>query len=497
MSFAFSQLPTELQIIVLHRVDSLFDRLNFRLVSTWTNTLVLEPCFWSVLSHKARPHHNTILSNRNPHRGGLSIGPHHHPHHRFSLAAALLQPQSDSHFQLHTPYPSASSSSALSHDIGLLPSLTIGTNLPRAFTTSTTTTTPTVAYSPSLASWYSRTETSSTIASSVVPFTTSTEASFLSFVSTLLRRPETAEGIQELLVEGWESEPFLDQLLLLLTKYSFDHLSKLTVRTNALECFPASPSLNNDSTSTGGPLTKSVATCIQLTHLDLKNCQHLYDLSGFYPWMPHLQEINLEGCVELAHIVPPPIPALPSTTEISSNQQQPTLVQPLQSLRKLNLTHTKIGDRELIRLLAQCPQLYELRLDQCYSLTPESISAIGRGQLQSQSQSHQTWPPEQQQHATSEGNSGLTLASSTTNISSLGTSNGSYLTVLSLNNCYDLTDESIRTLAGCRHLDLLFIRGLRRVREDTLDWLHSQGVPLRKALGPLGMWRHWHNDILS
>jgi hypothetical protein len=63
---------------------------------------------------------------------------------------------------------------------------------------------------------------------------------------------------------------------------------------------------------------------------------------------------------------------------------------------------------------------------------------------------------------------------------------------LSLKNCYDLTDEGIRSLVGCRHLEWLVIRGIRQVNEDTAEWLHSQGVPLRTLLSPLGRWRYWH-----
>ena len=495
MHFAFAQLPTEIQILVLHNLAAQADRLNFRLVASAANTLVLEPCFWPVLALLARPHHTTTSSSTNAGQANRPL----------SLAAALLHRHSDSHLRLR--------SHAL--DTGLSSSLTIAANLPSNSRTTTVAAraeggpmTSSSSLSPQTMAALMTTSIATGSKKRSAEECKSKEDSFLAFVSALAKRSRSAEGVQELSIEGWVSEASLDQLLHLLTLHPFDHLKRLNLHTNALFGFPTP--IDANASLTGGSLA-SLHVCSKLTILDLKNCQHLHDLSGFYPWMPHLEEINLEGCLELVHIAPSQLDSTMTTSIAGESQSSlpplpPAQQQPLRSLRKLNLTHTKIGDEDLIWLLEQCPQLHELRLDQCYSLTPESISAIaGRGRpLHPQLGPTAAGVQLQSFHATAVSAAvaadaaGVLLdlpsqSLQTKHASSVASSPADpRLAILSLNNCYDLTDESIRSLVGCRHLDLLLIRGLRTVREDTLEWLHSQGVPLRKALSPLGMWRHWH-----
>ncbi|GJJ68535.1 hypothetical protein EMPS_00881 [Entomortierella parvispora] len=512
MSFAFAQLPPEIQILVLHRLDSQTERLNFRLVSSAANTLVLEPCFWPVLALLARPHHTTFSNN--------AAG---QPHRPLSLAAALLQHHSDSFLRLRSQQP-------LDDGLSSSSSLTIAANLPNSSSHTAAGATARAEGGPMITASSSSLSPQSLAASmttdpkkkSTTEACKSKEDSFLAFVSTLAKRSRSVEGVQELSIEGWKSEASLDQLLRLLILHPFEHLQRLNLHTNALSGLPT---LHNVPNAPEASLASaSLHICSKLTILDLKNCQQLHDLSGFYSWMPNLEEINLEGCLELVHIAPSPPDLKSAMTATSkaggSESSWPPLPssspqqQPLHSLRKLNLTHTKVGDEDLIWLLEQCPQLQELRLDQCYSLTPESISAIaGRGrplhpqpepaaaaagvQLPSFHATATTaamattisanpagGDPDLQDSSLQTSHTGSRLAASS--------SSDPQLALLSLNNCYDLTDESIRSLVGCRHLDLLLIRGLRTVREDTLEWLHSQGVPLRKALSPLGKWRHWH-----
>ncbi|KAF9950904.1 hypothetical protein BGZ72_007494 [Mortierella alpina] len=172
-------------------------------------------------------------------------------------------------------------------------------------------------------------------------------------------------------------------------------------------------------------------------------------------------------------------------------------------LNSVTLINTNVNDKELVELLKMSPDLEELRLDQCYRLTAASLVAIGQGpsgvQHPQETPQAGTHPPgelplhvDTAQHSTLIPQAGAGASESAATPSKITPSTFCpKLKVLSLRNCYDLADEGVRALAGCRQLEFLIIRGLRHVDEGTVDWLHSQGVPLRRALSPLGHWRHW------
>ncbi|KAF9402518.1 hypothetical protein BGZ94_004890, partial [Podila epigama] len=373
--------------------------------------------------------------------------------------------------------------------------------------------------------------------------------SFQSFVAQLAEHPHAASGVHQVTIEGWSNsdsgnnskdnrkdnerrwsmEGLLNELLKL------THLQELIVRQSGLRRlvpthnFTKSPSLTTPS------------SWLLLTRLDLRDCLELKDVSGIHDTMPQLQDLSLEGCMGLCDFRP--------LAEVGQGQGQGQghgqgrrLLAPLK-LKKLNLSRTKVGDQDLVRILRRSLHLEELRLDQCYDLTVASLVVIGQGQVsdpttflqeprlpqESEQQLQGSQEPQQIQHSQetqlpqqqeqqqvfqleervedAQHHPGPSLTLSTATYLSLPSSaqsmllrNGTMrsspyvpeLKVLSVKNCCDFTDEGIRALVGCRQLELLIIRGLRSVDDHTIEWLHSQGVPLRRVLSPLGKWRYWH-----
>ncbi|KAF9200535.1 hypothetical protein BGZ49_009214 [Haplosporangium sp. Z 27] len=278
------------------------------------------------------------------------------------------------------------------------------------------------------------------------------EKSFNSFISRLSTLERTANGIHTILIEDWEGDDTMAAFWRNLVKFS--SLKELSIKHSALKSIHP------------GALFESSKPWQHLTRFDVRACSNLCDISGILQQMPHLHDLCLEGCRNLLDFSP--------LAPFGRNELP---------YEKINLANTKIHDPELIELLKRSPHLQELRLEQCYQLTATSVEAIGYGS----------------------GKSKVELSDDVNEIQidvdpildhsilqpTLLRSYCPNLRVLSLKECSDLEDETIRALAGCQQLEFLIIRGLRRVNEETLDWLHSQGVPLRKALSPLGRWRYW------
>ncbi|KAI7818175.1 hypothetical protein BC939DRAFT_463880 [Gamsiella multidivaricata] len=302
------------------------------------------------------------------------------------------------------------------------------------------------------------------------PSWSSIEDSFLMFISRLSSRARAAHGIHRISVEDWEGEATMAPLWIAFQ--AFDTLTDLSIRNSVLkELKPAT--LSSD-------VCAPACYWEQLTRLDLTGCRQLCNLSGILQWMPHLQDLSLVECSELLDFTPL---TRPGPTDDSNRDLE---------YRRINLTQTKIHDAELIELLKRSPHLQELRLDQCYELTDASIVTIGRGSQESAA-STLTSIPEGPIAGKSQADADM-MVNDQDQDQSKTVSTSSYcpaLKVLSLKNCYDLGEEGVRALAGCRQLELLIVRGLRGVNEQTIEWLHAQGVPLRKALSPLGQWRHW------
>lgn len=547
-----TSLPTEL---ILHVLSSLPlpILLAFRLVSTWANTLVLEPVFWHRLefskqllfkvgggagsSAQQLQHRRTSFGLGGGGGGGAalpggtrtgtgreSVFQHSSDAnlivHRQSLAATLLSPTSS--------WVEDTRAVAGLNAGGTGPSVTISANIPRSIhqqhhqrdTLSASSTSPTAIQQLSKHSPWTKIETS-----------------YLSFLTRLAQNPRTAYGVRTIVLEDWEGTESVQVLWRTLS--AFSKLQTLVVRNSVLRHlrFHQSNDCNIDKDD-------RATTWPELQELDFQDCVQLKDLEGIQVWLPHLQDLSLAGCTALDDLSP-----LTLTRPLLSSSPTSSTVQPL-ALKKASFIHTRIQDEELIALLRRSPELEELRLDQCYGLTVRALEAIAFGDQSPVSfgdgvegqgaeaggalgvagqapmattmgQGAQVAPPYHVPTATAHNinnNAGSShtlagpsqslhpLLTSTTSSSSASTSTtltssyfnqqtGSYvphLRKLSLKNCYDFTDEGIRSLVGCRHLEWLVIRGIRQVNEDTAEWLHSQGVPLRKLLSPLGRWRHWH-----
>ncbi|KAH7059169.1 hypothetical protein BKA57DRAFT_444175 [Linnemannia elongata] len=563
-----TSLPTELILQVLSSLP-LPILLSFRLVSSWTNTLVLEPVFWHRLefskqllfkvgggvgsSAKQLQLRRTSFGLSGGGGGGGAALPGGTGAGAGSRES-VFQHNSDANLIVHRQSLAAtllSSTSSWVEDTravagldpgGAGPSVAISANIPRSIqqqqqqqhkwdnlSTSPTATQQLPKHSP----W------------------TKIEASFLSFLIRLALNPRTAHGVRAILLEDWEGVESVQVLWTTLS--AFSKVQTLVVRNSALRHLRLYPSNDYTIDKDDGATT----TWPELQELDFQDCVQLKDLEGIQAWLPHLQDFSLAGCTALDDFSP-----LTLTRPLLSSSPTPSTVQVL-ALKKASFIHTRIQDEELIALLRRSPELEELRLDQCYGLTVKALKAIAFGDQSPVSfgdgvegqgagagdivgiagqapmatmmvQEAQVAPPYHIPTATATANnddnnntgsphtlagpsqslepiltSATTSSSSSFSSSSASTSTtlplphpqppnqqtGSYvphLRKLSLKNCYDFTDEGIRSLVGCRHLEWLVIRGIRQVNEDTAEWLHSQGVPLRKLLSPLGRWRHWH-----
>ncbi|KAG0088647.1 hypothetical protein BGZ93_004927 [Podila epicladia] len=501
--FPFERLPIEIQLQVVQAIASEKDLLQFRLVSSLTNALVLEPVFWQTLQFSKQRYfksgstassssYSTVsksdFKRKSVHQPSLFHSAlegypqmhqhqhqyHHHPQtshlqpafvhssdanlivHRQSFAASLLGGGSyhqnifssglggiSSEEEAMIPMTSSSSSSSSSRSSNQLSkSLPTGVSI--------------MSTSGTICAWAKK------------------EISFLAFLTRLTNTTRiTAQGIQRVTIDDWEGETTVGNLWDSLLK--MEQLQELSIRHSVLKLLQPSPGLTLSATSHGHYNSPPPPSWQQLTLLDLRDCLQLKDLSGINMLMPNLLEVNLEGCLGLNDFGPLSKAdgsgggggggVVASTKETKGIREL--------KFRKINLSRTKVHDQDLVRILQRSPHLQELRLDQCYDLTAASLVVIGQG------------PEHGQGHVLS------TVSPSPTPTSS-STSCVPGLRVLSVKNCCDLTDEGIRALVGCRQLELLIIRGLRRVDDDTIEWLHSQGVPLRRVLNPLGKWRYWH-----
>ncbi|KAG0305675.1 hypothetical protein BGZ98_003755 [Dissophora globulifera] len=397
--FRYTDLPMEVQLLVIQRIESVRELLQFRLVSSAMNALVLEPDFWRKLKFSKGRHQTARLN---------------------LIVAELVREQErrDVHFASQRP----------------------------AF--SQTTNSLSVMTSNSAQSVWGQ----------------EIEASFNAFLHRLSTHPATAQGVRDVVIESWEEESYMDDTWIILQKFNAMTSLRLlkSVLTHLTPPFPSSVVAPNSS------------PWQNMTQLDLTDCTRLEDLSGILDLAPCLENLSLQGCTSLRNftpLAPSPLSPLPRTTT-GYHSTGPLLY------KKLNLIETHIRDHELIAILERAPHLYEIRLDQCYQLTDVSLVTLGYGNR---------IPPAL----------ATALDLPVTYLDRMDDSEGStsfcqQLKILSLKDCYDLTDQGMRALVGCRQLELLIIRGLRQVRENTIEWLHSKGVPLRKALSPLGQWRYWH-----
>ncbi|KAF8936507.1 hypothetical protein EDD21DRAFT_418407 [Dissophora ornata] len=465
VQFRFKDLPIEIQLQVVQHIPSEQELLQFRLVSSLTNALVLEPVFWHEIAFSkqrcfkighASGSRSTSTSLRSKEVSSNPLFYHS------SDANVVVHRQSWAASMLALPSRDRSFGGDFMRDGGLVvqPSLTITANLPNNFDS--------LPMEPFPGKLSMTSHTKKDLSTGLRSWS-DIEDSFHAFVTRLSSQERLAHGIHVLTIEDWDGETTMEEMWN--TLQTFDALQNLSIRNSILKRLTTISSSRSDVTLLQG-ISYSSSSWEHITHLDLKDCSQLCDLTGILQLAPCLQDLSLEGCVGLQDFTPLAPPIAPGSIFLQSLPY-----------RKLNLIHTRVHDSELIEILKRSPSLQELRLDQCYELTAASLVAIGFGAkspgVQEDSGSSEEADMDVDQTL------GRSLAKSSTSFCPL-------LKVLSLKNCYDLADGGVRALAGCRQLELLIIRGLRFVNEDTIEWLQSQGVPLRKALSPLGRWRHWH-----
>ncbi|KAG0327405.1 hypothetical protein BG000_000967 [Podila horticola] len=482
--FPFEQLPIEIQLQIVQAITSEKDLLQLRLVSSLTNALVLEPMFWQTLQFskqryfKAGPSSSsssTVTPRSDPKRtnvhqpslfhSALEGYPqmHQHQHQYHHQQTSLQQPafvhSSDANLIVHRQSFAASLLGGLHHQ-NVFSSGLGGTSEEAIMSTSTSHSSNRLSKSlPTGVSILSSGKTCEWAKK---------EISFLGFL-TRLTNTRTAQGVQRVTIDDWEGETTVDDLWDRLLR--MEQMQELSIRHSVLKQLAPSPGLTLGAVASRGHY--SAPSWQQLTLLDLRDCLQLKDLSGINRLMPNLLEVNLEGCLGLNDFSP-----LSKDGGVVAGSTKEATGAPGLKFRKINLSRTKVHDRDLVRILQRSPHLQELRLDQCYDLTVVSLVVIGQGQGHG--------------HGHGQHGPGHLLATDTPALTASSTSCVPELRVLSVKNCCDLTDEGIRALVGCRQLELLIIRGLRRVDDDTIEWLHSQGVPLRRVLNPLGKWRYWH-----
>ncbi|KAG0241983.1 hypothetical protein B0O80DRAFT_496909 [Mortierella sp. GBAus27b] len=426
VSFRFEQLPTEVQRQVVHHIASERELLEFRLVSSLANALVLDPGLWQEISFSKKRYFKTGHTSGS-HRNTSPMSPYYHHSdagiiiHRQSFAASMLE---------------RSSQHSIVEEAANHPSLHIGSNVPRTAHPSR----PSLSEVPSAAghSW------------------TTIQDSFLAFMVRLSMQQRSAHRVRQVAIKDWVGNESITSLWR--TLQTFDSIEELSIESSALQCLCSPIAQDSHSTIVASPW-------MRLNCLELKDCLDLRDISGILLLMPRLQKLSLEGCRELQDFSP-----LASPSETDNIQEL--------FYTRVNLIDTTIRDQDLIKLLERSPRIQELRLDRCYHLTEASLVAMGYGH-NDPAMTQEAFSSENQEHDTQP------IQSQTS---------GSFcpnLKVLSIRDCYDLGEDGVRALAGCRQLEKLIIRGLRGVDERTIEWLHSQGVPLRAALGPLGHWRYW------
>lgn len=515
--FRFERLPIEIQLQVVQAIGSEKHLLQFRLVSSLTNALVLEPMFWQTIQFSKQRYFKTgssassSSSSTSPSPSPTSTGtlaskPRRTSVHQPSLFHSALEgyPQMHQHQhqyqhpppprQLQPAFIHSSDANLIVHRQSFAASLLggsgynvfssgLGGSEPQAMSTTSTTSFPRSSDSrlskslPSGVSIMSEPGKTSAWAKK--------EMSFLSFLSRLTQNNvHTAQGVQQATIDDWEGERSVGDLWDKLLE--MEQLQTLSIRHSVLKQLAPSAALTLGSVALHGH--DYSPSWQHLTLLDLRDCLHLKDLSGIHELMPNLLEVNLEGCLGLNDFGPLSKEGGSWTKAQKHAQQAPEL-----KLRKINLSRTKVRDQDLVRILQRSPHLQELRLDQCYDLTAASLVVIGQGDEHGQGHAHGHGHGHGHGHAHGEQGQGHLLSTSQPpTLWSSSTSCVPELKILSVKYCCDLTDEGIRALVGCRRLELLIIRGLQRVDNDTIEWLHAQGVPLRRVLNPLGKWRSWH-----
>ncbi|KAF9963661.1 hypothetical protein BGZ65_001487 [Modicella reniformis] len=393
-SFRFEQLPTEIQLRVVHHIASERELLQFRLVSSLTDALVLDPGLWQEIDFSKQQYFKTGGSY---HRkdANSSNSSSRSPYHHSSVAGIIVHRQSWADSLLE----SSSQQLSVGEVIMDQPSLHITANIPRAIPSSRCRLSMTMSTSSAdIRSW------------------TSIENSFLAFIHRLASRTGSAHRLHRVAIKDWEGEESIKSLWRELR--AFDTLEELSIISSFFQHCSIQAVQGPDPTT---------GSWIHLRNLDLKGCTRFHDLSTILQLMPRLEELSLEDCLGLEDFSP-----LVSPSAVESTQDLP--------YRKINFIFTRICDSNLIELLRRSPCLEELRLDRCYNLTEASLMAMGYGHERPTAQ--QDSGKDQVHHDAPHGPE----EDLRTHVS---TSFCPKLKVLSLRDCYDLGNEGIRALAGC------------------------------------------------
>ncbi|KAG0216734.1 hypothetical protein BGX33_012240 [Mortierella sp. NVP41] len=384
-------LPTEILLQILHCLP-LEVLLDFRLISSWADALVLEPVFW----HRLEFSKHLLFKSGSAHRrtsfgldrvvapgegalGGTGTGA--------SAGAVVESRHRDSVFQhfsdanlitrRHTLAASLLSPTSEANGEEASPSMTISANIPR----------PLGSRQPALLHQLQQQQqqqqqqgdglsTSLNVFSSTLPKTsawTRIENSFLLFLNRLASIDRTAQGVRTVTIEDWEGVGSVQALWASLG--CFLGLRSLTIRNSALRHLTAFYNRDDgDHVHGGGGGGGGGPIWAELKELALQDCLQLRSLSGIQTWLPQLQDLSLAECTSLEDFTPL---VQPTSSPSSSGPKSGT--REILALKRVSLIHTKIRDEELIALLRRSPGLEELRLDQCYELTVRALEAIAFG----------------------------------------------------------------------------------------------------------------------
>ncbi|KAF9276879.1 hypothetical protein BGZ68_009688 [Mortierella alpina] len=196
----FANLPTELQLHILLHIPTEKELLHFRLVSSLTNSLVLEPLFWRHLAFSKQLY---FTPRRNP-AAGLGLATHSHAMAGAHPAAPPIQASfhnSDAHLLVHRlssalPVPATVSSLGCGQDVSSSPDQHATHSLPAIANSGLTKSQTSLSDAPEAPNrtW------------------TMMEDSFLAFVSRLASVEHAALGVHSVAIEDWEHTESLKKL---------------------------------------------------------------------------------------------------------------------------------------------------------------------------------------------------------------------------------------------------------------------------------------------
>ncbi|KAG0238009.1 hypothetical protein BGW41_008274 [Actinomortierella wolfii] len=320
--------------------------------------------------------------------------------------------------------------------------------------------------------------------------------SFLQFMKHLASLTDTAEAVHRVVIEDIADKDIVQELWSVLVR--MPKLKEISLkRMDGCESLIKQLVLPSSAQATDGGINgfeTAPPRWYHLTRLDLTGSVQLRDIWGLRDTMPALTTVILEGCkgiMDFRPLVRVGYKVVRSSDGQEDIEYESGVPQP-SSLQTLILSQTEIKDEQLIEVVHYSPNLLELRLEQCYGLTERALQAIGQGLKTTISPlNHEVFGPRPILDLSGSRNSHNNPAIPTAISTSSPHSPCPNLRVLSVKGCWDMEDYGVRALAGCPSLEMLIIRGLRHVSEETVDWLHEQGVPLRSVLSPLGHWRYF------